>query len=175
MYPCTESLNWSVQGNLETGRTAIPCNGKWTFFAWYVSYTAPTEDDYKHMHTTTQSPYLAVQRQMFLSNFFIFCALVHCGCYALSQHCTVHWRQQKYLLMLQAHFFRSFWTELASLRMNGRFNIPPLPFHVACMQCVAYRQCLDVHIVQIVGYCICLLYTSPSPRDRTRSRMPSSA
>ena len=25
------------------------------------------------------------------------------------------------------------------------------------------------------GYGICLLYTSPSPRDRTRSRMPSSA
>ena len=25
------------------------------------------------------------------------------------------------------------------------------------------------------GPCICLLYTSPSPRDRTRSRMPSSA
>ena len=25
------------------------------------------------------------------------------------------------------------------------------------------------------GYTICLLYTSPSPRDRTRSRMPSSA
>ena len=24
-------------------------------------------------------------------------------------------------------------------------------------------------------HCICLLYTSPSPRDRTRSRMPSSA
>ena len=24
-------------------------------------------------------------------------------------------------------------------------------------------------------YRICLLYTSPSPRDRTRSRMPSSA
>ena len=24
-------------------------------------------------------------------------------------------------------------------------------------------------------YCSCLLYTSPSPRDRTRSRMPSSA
>ena len=23
--------------------------------------------------------------------------------------------------------------------------------------------------------CLCLLYTSPSPRDRTRSRMPSSA
>ena len=25
------------------------------------------------------------------------------------------------------------------------------------------------------NYLICLLYTSPSPRDRTRSRMPSSA
>ena len=27
----------------------------------------------------------------------------------------------------------------------------------------------------IVKYDVCLLYTSPSPRDRTRSRMPSSA
>ena len=28
----------------------------------------------------------------------------------------------------------------------------------------------------VIGPCIvCLLYTSPSPRDRTRSRMPSSA
>ena len=26
-----------------------------------------------------------------------------------------------------------------------------------------------------IGWSICLLYTSPSPRDRTRSRMPSSA
>ena len=25
------------------------------------------------------------------------------------------------------------------------------------------------------GFKVCLLYTSPSPRDRTRSRMPSSA
>ena len=28
---------------------------------------------------------------------------------------------------------------------------------------------------QGIWYKICLLYTSPSPRDRTRSRMPSSA
>ena len=27
----------------------------------------------------------------------------------------------------------------------------------------------------IIALLICLLYTSPSPRDRTRSRMPSSA
>ena len=33
------------------------------------------------------------------------------------------------------------------------------------------------HLVEQTGfdYDICLLYTSPSPRDRTRSRMPSSA
>ena len=35
--------------------------------------------------------------------------------------------------------------------------------------------CLDVlFILQQMAH-ICLLYTSPSPRDRTRSRMPSSA
>ena len=31
------------------------------------------------------------------------------------------------------------------------------------------------HSFLAVGLVICLLYTSPSPRDRTRSRMPSSA
>ena len=33
----------------------------------------------------------------------------------------------------------------------------------------------DKKVVDIMRSCICLLYTSPSPRDRTRSRMPSSA
>ena len=28
---------------------------------------------------------------------------------------------------------------------------------------------------ELIDYRLCLLYTSPSPRDRTRSRMPSSA
>ena len=28
---------------------------------------------------------------------------------------------------------------------------------------------------EVIDHCLCLLYTSPSPRDRTRSRMPSSA
>ena len=27
----------------------------------------------------------------------------------------------------------------------------------------------------VAGHCVCLLYTSPSPRDRQKSRMPSSA
>ena len=34
---------------------------------------------------------------------------------------------------------------------------------------------LDSVLTQWIEYIICLLYTSPSPRDRTRSRMPSSA
>ena len=41
---------------------------------------------------------------------------------------------------------------------------------------------LDIHVVHLgtmgvygYGSHSCLLYTSPSPRDRTRSRMPSSA
>ena len=30
-------------------------------------------------------------------------------------------------------------------------------------------------VEEVIGAVNCLLYTSPSPRDRTRSRMPSSA
>ena len=38
------------------------------------------------------------------------------------------------------------------------------------------KQVLDSRAFRVFGsYDICLLYTSPSPRDRTRSRMPSSA
>ena len=33
----------------------------------------------------------------------------------------------------------------------------------------------DKFVTSITNHTICLLYTSPSPRDRTRSRMPSSA
>ena len=34
---------------------------------------------------------------------------------------------------------------------------------------------LPAHMVKRKHFNCCLLYTSPSPRDRTRSRMPSSA
>ena len=33
----------------------------------------------------------------------------------------------------------------------------------------------DIYVFTTIGDRYCLLYTSPSPRDRTRSRMPSSA
>ena len=38
-----------------------------------------------------------------------------------------------------------------------------------------YIQIDALHGLQIPKTNFCLLYTSPSPRDRTRSRMPSSA
>ena len=34
---------------------------------------------------------------------------------------------------------------------------------------------IEVKLIQLEDLYGCLLYTSPSPRDRTRSRMPSSA
>ena len=37
------------------------------------------------------------------------------------------------------------------------------------------RSALLPHLLVFTVSCACLLYTSPSPRDRTRSRMPSSA
>ena len=37
------------------------------------------------------------------------------------------------------------------------------------------RHSLRDHLPQAITDNNCLLYTSPSPRDRTRSRMPSSA
>ena len=36
-------------------------------------------------------------------------------------------------------------------------------------------QAVDDTVVLLGSGCICLLYTSPSPRDRQKSRMPSSA
>ena len=45
-------------------------------------------------------------------------------------------------------------------------------------RCRSFKVCLSLSIFRnrfFPGIYICLLYTSPSPRDRTRSRMPSSA
>ena len=39
----------------------------------------------------------------------------------------------------------------------------------------AYKEKYGEEHIYECPICICLLYTSPSPRDRTRSRMPSSA
>ena len=52
---------------------------------------------------------------------------------------------------------------LASLILPIDFSLDRLPF-LSCIVALSLHQCIS-----------CLLYTSPSPRDRTRSRMPSSA
>ena len=45
----------------------------------------------------------------------------------------------------------------------------------ASAQMVSYEAALGLSVCAVVLTTGCLLYTSPSPRDRTRSRMPSSA
>eukprot|EP00656_Telonema_subtile_P054062 TRINITY_DN7969_c0_g1_i3.p1 TRINITY_DN7969_c0_g1~~TRINITY_DN7969_c0_g1_i3.p1 ORF type:complete len:182 (+),score=23.41 TRINITY_DN7969_c0_g1_i3:252-797(+) len=45
--------------------------------------------------------------------------------------------------------------------------------HVNCPACSTLLAYAQREIPE--AHCTCLLYTSPSPRDRTRSRMPSSA
>ena len=42
---------------------------------------------------------------------------------------------------------------------------------------LSFVRCFPCKMLQLPSLCLrsCLLYTSPSPRDRTRSRMPSSA
>ena len=57
-------------------------------------------------------------------------------------------------------FFPVLWTVLTSFKTEGQaINDPPL--------FLFFDWTLENYA--------CLLYTSPSPRDRTRSRMPSSA
>ena len=54
-------------------------------------------------------------------------------------------------------------------RLGGRWITPG-----AWLQSPAHLRNFLVTVGCLLFY-ICLLYTSPSPRDRTRSRMPSSA
>ena len=56
----------------------------------------------------------------------------------------------------------------------GVFTAPEIG-HVGLTEKEAREQYGDSISVFKVNASICLLYTSPSPRDRTRSRMPSSA
>ena len=65
--------------------------------------------------------------------------------------------------MQKAEFDGSYMVFLLALRTLNRYT--PLLHH--------YLESPHIHPWVIYG--VCLLYTSPSPRDRTRSRMPSSA
>ena len=65
---------------------------------------------------------------------------------------------------------------LAWISINNSISIVPILFYVgAIFWTLGYDTIYgyqDIKDDEIIG---CLLYTSPSPRDRTRSRMPSSA
>ena len=54
--------------------------------------------------------------------------------------------------------------------LNLRVHIAPVGFEIDRIVIPAVKMKAD--LVYLIA---CLLYTSPSPRDRTRSRMPSSA
>ena len=61
-------------------------------------------------------------------------------------------------------------------------NVQTIPFYI-CYSMFGMQRVLDLCWAAgdqrargfLIGGTACLLYTSPSPRDRTRSRMPSSA
>ena len=64
-----------------------------------------------------------------------------------------------------------------------RVLVPFVFFLELSLLAVAILFIVDALLDEVVEFCVglvlfgtvCLLYTSPSPRDRTRSRMPSSA
>ena len=61
-------------------------------------------------------------------------------------------------------------TEGRGSAFSERWGIPE---HTTDLQAAVNHPETDVIVIGLPNYC--LLYTSPSPRDRTRSRMPSSA
>ena len=69
-------------------------------------------------------------------------------------------------------------------KMENYLRLKQIPYRLESMQFPAERKVLEweLGVMQMPAiilpdgrYMTCLLYTSPSPRDRTRSRMPSSA
>ena len=57
---------------------------------------------------------------------------------------------------------------------NVTVDLTPIGGKVVYMSCKGnYTE--NGKVISVFNYTTCLLYTSPSPRDRTRSRMPSSA
>ena len=64
---------------------------------------------------------------------------------------------------------------IASLPPAGLVSLAYLVIILVAVLCVAFFQRLILSFEKATLFFDCLLYTSPSPRDRTRSRMPSSA
>ena len=89
----------------------------------------------------------------------------------------------KKCLELAAHKSSNFYLGLVSFIESSFFPIPP-DVMIIPMVIAKKKEYLKIFLIAsifsvlggIFGYLIgCLLYTSPSPRDRQKSRMPSSA
>ena len=73
-----------------------------------------------------------------------------------------------------AYFDRCHFTDFGDFSLNFELvYYIPTNNYLAAMEA---QQSINLRIIEEFAFNnICLLYTSPSPRDRTRSRMPSSA
>ena len=86
----------------------------------------------------------------------------------VNQRLTTGWWQCGLLAILCG-----FIVDEAVYAWNSRQNIIPTVFGVCVFVLCGFCHCVaDAFYISTLP---CLLYTSPSPRDRTRSRMPSSA
>ena len=68
-----------------------------------------------------------------------------------------------------------YWTIPQGAKRYLREDLPKTieeHYHIQSEACQQPVNSLESDIIQYMG---CLLYTSPSPRDRQKSRMPSSA
>ena len=83
-------------------------------------------------------------------------------------------RQQKALNFFATQLFLHFYQELLPLFLI----ILILLYQIQCSQIFCQRLDGKTNLISVLYFTIsnsCLLYTSPSPRDMRRSRMPSSA
>ena len=93
-----------------------------------------------------------------------------------------HGGEQRAVLVYQIDSYRYWQSELARNdltygQFGENFTVDGLPDGEVCIG-DRYRigsALFEVTQPRVTCYRVCLLYTSPSPRDRTRSRMPSSA
>ena len=60
-----------------------------------------------------------------------------------------------------------------STRQGGRLTTDSIGFYLSSIGRIPLLTAAEE--IELAHHVHCLLYTSPSPRDRTRSRMPSSA
>src|SRR5665647_2402574 len=95
---------------------------------------------------------------------------------------TIKWRQQLRTA------FSAFWLVREILHFFVNFPLATLHTEQSCFSCIyCHFKFVDVvnydffwshhlgYISKFRQYVVCLLYTSPSPRDGLLSRMPSSA